>query len=123
MKDIQQKPYETPLLRGKNTKSLIQIFGHEPLKVMGQGLPSEPGLDLLDPGCHLVDPGVDAGEVRLAAADAPGDHAHLLPRVAVAHHHRAAAVALQRQSRFYWRCPYISSNRTTSHVQELQEVL
>ena len=62
---------------------------------MGQGLPSEPGLDLLDPGCHLVDPGVDAGEVRLAAADAPGDHAHLLPRVAVAHHHRAAAVTLQ----------------------------
>ena len=78
----------------------MRIFGYKPLSAAGPG-PSEPGLDLLDPGGHLVDPGVDAGEVRLAAADAPGDHAHLLPRVAVAHHHRAAAVALLQVSHVF----------------------
>ena len=57
---------------------------------------SEHALDPLDPGLDLGDPGVDPGEMGLAAADAPGHQANLLPVVALGNHHGAAAVTLKQ---------------------------
>lgn len=49
---------------------------------------------MADPVEIVGNPRVDAGHVRLAATDAPGDDAGQLPTIAMFADHRAAAVAL-----------------------------